>query len=410
MSLAPLPRRALADISSNIASSPSKSPTKRVIVRADEVTVADEEDSADVSALKSSPQRETVVATTRASPAAVVKPNCLQHANRLRLRLRLAYYKVKHHQISTPLSDLCVLEAAPQITSMRTLSADSGSVGQSCVQKYYNYKAWNHASSSSGSHNNKNNNSRRASSHNINKSRSHASASGDAYSNFRTSSYTSQASLHSHVSDSVNHPSLPTFGSASRSYSYSAPPPPPLARPPPISAATAKLQSYPAVLSESAKKLAAQGDFRPHLPRKRASGTFIHYDATDDKRAGRGKKRMAKRKASEPTISFSRDTMKRTRASTVGDATNARPPTAGTFKSTSLIVTPAKKRYSLPVSGAVGKLAEAASLAAAASVNATTTSHGQFSSPLKSNIPSSSIKGTPGQLGAARSLLDLGLF
>ncbi|KAK9380017.1 uncharacterized protein V2V93DRAFT_371429 [Kockiozyma suomiensis] len=339
------PRRALADVSANISSSPTKMqmlkmPMLKESTRKKDTTAGEDEIRIDKSqsiALASSPIPLTPAAELQ-KPTAIAKPICRQHADRLRLRLRLAYYKVKHHEVSTPLSELCLRDKPVQkAQTMALLPSSFEKLSYHNIQQPHIINSSNYANQ-------------------------------NAYNGIiHSSNYTYRSHSHNTRSHTV-------------------------LKPPPISAAAAKLQSVQAVLSETAKKLAAQGDLRPQLPRKRSSGTFIHYaiDA-DDKRLRR------KRKSTE-------------RAST--NAKRARSTTSSSIKPTTLpaaastVVTPARKRYSLPVSGAVSKLAAASASAAAVASAA----QNQFSSPLKSNVPSSSVKGTPGQLGAARSLLDLGLF
>ncbi|KAK9466973.1 hypothetical protein V1512DRAFT_238634 [Lipomyces arxii] len=172
------------------------------------------------------------------------------------------------------------------------------------------------------------------------------------------------------------------------------------------SIAAIRLQSLPAVMSDAAIRIAT-GTQKPQLPsrRKKASRSHTpgsvqlrhsHLDAYDAVSSINKRRKTAKRQTKSLSTGLQSAIGGRWGSSTARRNTIA----TGNITPEANIVTPARKRPSLP-SGR--KLQTLPSLGADHEV-----APGIFSSPLKSALPSSAIKGTPGQIGAARSLLELG--
>ncbi|KAK9386080.1 hypothetical protein V1515DRAFT_202137 [Lipomyces mesembrius] len=275
-----------------------------------------------------------------ASPAAASRSSCKVHADRLRMRLRLAMYKVRINQTTTPLCDLPL--PPPALLSGPTTFTTSILPLMSSSQPPLI---------------------------------SEIPSGTRAITGMRTASlYNADAN----VSASI---------------------------------AAARLQSLPAVMSDAAIRIATGISNKPQLPRRKKMGTFIHNSGAPQSTAG---------KAANGAASYSFDTATSNgrskkhhrsskRASVSGaivkDVSNKRPLhvtvpdiSAPWQDNSVIVVTPARKRPSRPdkmlVMPKLGAEAEGSS--------------GIFSSPFKSQIPSSAIKGTPGQIGAARSLLELG--
>ncbi|KAK9319242.1 hypothetical protein V1517DRAFT_297655 [Lipomyces orientalis] len=268
--------------------------------------------------------------------------SCKEHADRLRMRLRLAIYKVKINQTTTPLCDLPL----PPSASQREPTTFTSSISPLM-------------------------------------SSSHISLDGEAFAGSHTVAGMRASSLYNadaNVSASI---------------------------------AAMRLQSLPAVMSDAAIRIATGVSNRAQLPRRKKMGSFIHHSSlppstsvksasratthsfdTAANRRGNSKKRQGGPKRTRHSGVIAKDIpKKRTRRVTLSE-------TGVCLKDDSVIVvTPARKRSSLPDKRlpAVPKLG----------TDAEGTS-GIFSSPFKSQLPSSAIKGTPGQIGAARSLLELG--
>ncbi|KAK9353556.1 hypothetical protein V1523DRAFT_410770 [Lipomyces doorenjongii] len=279
-----------------------------------------------------------------ASPAAARSSSCKVHADRLRMRLRLAMYKVRINQTTTPLCDLPLPPSA--------LESGPTTFTTSILPPMSSSQAPLISEILSGTR---------------------------AITGMRTASlYNADAN----VSASI---------------------------------AAVRLQSLPAVMSDAAIRIATGISNKPQLPRRKKMGTFVHRS---------GPPQSTGAKAANGAASYSFDTAisdgrwrgrskkhhrSSKRASVSGaivkDVSKKRPPHVTVPDSSApwednsvVVVTPARKRSSRPdkilVVPKLGTEAEGSS--------------GIFSSPFKSQLPSSAIKGTPGQIGAARSLLELG--
>ncbi|KAK9366362.1 hypothetical protein V1509DRAFT_630132 [Lipomyces kononenkoae] len=284
-----------------------------------------------------SPMREL------SSPAPVRSSNCKMHADRLRMRLRLAMYKVKINQTTTPLCDLplpsfALLPGSPAFLS--SIPPLTSSYRPSLIAENYTGTG--------------------------------------TIEGMRTSPYNADANTRASI-------------------------------------AALRLQSLPAVMSDAAIRIATDMTNRPQLPRRKYMGSVTHssrprHSASGKSAAravscsldtatnigrwrGRSKKHHGGSKRANPSGTIVKDVQKKcARHVTLPD-------TCTPWKDNSVIVvTPARKRSSLPdkmvVMPKLGTDNEGSS--------------GAFSSPFKSQLPSSAIKGTPGQIGAAKSLLELG--
>ncbi|KAJ8097608.1 hypothetical protein POJ06DRAFT_35464 [Lipomyces tetrasporus] len=288
--------------------------------------------------------------SSQSSPRPPVDPvarrySCKEHADRLRMRLRLAIYKVKINQTTTPLGDLPLPPSASQREPTTLTSSISPLM-----------------------------------------SSSHISLDSETFAGSHTIAGMRAASLYNadaNVSASI---------------------------------AAMRLQSLPAVMSDAAIRIATGVSNRAQLPRRKKMGSFIHHSsvphstsvksasraanhsfdtaANNGGRKGNLKKGHGGPKRTRHSGAIAKDfPKKRTRRVTLAESSVC-------LKDDSVIVvTPARKRSSLPDKRlpAVPKLGADAE-----------GSSGIFSSPYKSQLPSSAIKGTPGQIGAARSLLELG--
>ncbi|KAK9333587.1 hypothetical protein V1520DRAFT_332180 [Lipomyces starkeyi] len=277
------------------------------------------------------------------SPASVRRSSCKVHADRLRMRLRLAMYKVRINQTTTPLCDLPLPPSA--------LLSGSTTFTSSILPLMSSSQPPLISEILSGTR---------------------------AITGMRTASlYNADAN----VSASI---------------------------------AALRLQSLPAVMSDAAIRIATGVSNKPQLPRRKKMGTFIHnsgppqsaakfanraasysFDtATSNGRwSGRSKKHHRSSKRARISGAIMKDVSKK-RPSNVSV-----PDSSGPLQDNSVaVVTPARKRSSGP-----DKMLVVPKLGAEAEG-----SSGMFSSPFKSQLPSSAIKGTPGQIGAARSLLELG--
>ncbi|KAK9481849.1 hypothetical protein V1527DRAFT_478312 [Lipomyces starkeyi] len=279
-----------------------------------------------------------------ASPASVRRSSCKMHADRLRMRLRLAMYKVRINQTTTPLCDLPLPPSA--------LLSGSTTFTSSILPLM---------------------------------SSSQPPIIGEILSGNRAITGMRTASLYNadaNVSASI---------------------------------AALRLQSLPAVMSDAAIRIATGVSNKPQLPRRKKMGTFIHNSGPPQSTAAKFANRAASYSFDTATSNghWSGRSKKHHRSSKrarvsgaiVKDVSKKRAPNvsvpdrSGPLQDNSVaVVTPARKRLSCP-----DKMLVVPKLGAEAEG-----SSGMFSSPFKSQLPSSAIKGTPGQIGAARSLLELG--
>ncbi|KAK9371695.1 uncharacterized protein V1513DRAFT_481806 [Lipomyces chichibuensis] len=278
------------------------------------------------------------------SPASVRRSSCKVHADRLRMRLRLAMYKVRINQTTTPLCDLPLPPSALPSGSTKSTSSILPLMSSSQPPLI-----------------------------------------SEILSGTRAITGTRTASLYNADAN---------VGAA---------------------IAAVRLQSLPAVMSDAAVRIAPGVSNKPQLPRRKKMGTFIHnsgppqstssksanraarylYDTatSNGRRRGRSKKHHRSSKRASDSGAIVKDVSKKRPIHT-----NV-PDISGPWQDSSVIVvTPARKRSSRP-----DKMLVVPKLGAEAEG-----SSGLFSSPFKSQLPSSAIKGTPGQIGAARSLLELG--
>ncbi|KAK9235460.1 hypothetical protein V1525DRAFT_268748 [Lipomyces kononenkoae] len=288
-----------------------------------------------------SPSREL------SSPASVRRSNCKVHADRLRMRLRLAMYKVRINQTATPLGDLPL----PQFALLSGSSAFASSI--SPLMSSYQPSLTSNAFTGTGT-----------------------------IEGLRTASV---SNAEANTSSSI---------------------------------AAMRLQSLPAAMSDGAIRTATDVSNRPQLPRRKNMASFIRSSRTRHSATGKSAKsanravshsfdmatnigrwrgHSKKHHSGSKRASFSGTIVKDTSTKRARHVTL--PDTCAPWKDNSVtVVTPARKRSSLPdkmvVVPRLGTDNEGSS--------------GPFSSPFKSQLPSSAIKGTPGQIGAAKSLLELG--
>ncbi|KAK9460754.1 uncharacterized protein V1516DRAFT_436359 [Lipomyces oligophaga] len=388
------PRRALSDISTNVLPSPllyekAQPPTRlkeglKLTSRAADASAAGgravpppgqqsssllQEALSLAKSLPSSPDKITreadlPVKQERPDHDIQISPRSRQHADTLRMRLRLAYYKIQIDRVSTPLSELPL----PNRTKDKLEQPEDNE---------------------------------------------------EAY----TRSYVASPSAARVAGSLTSLSTIRDFAPLTRQ--------PFGPRPSEPSRAAARLHSLPAVMSEAAIRMASSGDYnlpslgkstRPSLSRpisftsnttrkvilyspikrhgnkqNRSGASRNNSESTNRRRSAsshtstKAAKRISSGRVSKEHRSFSSSAD----SFTASKGTSTKPRKTGTTE----FVTPARKtRSRLSDSQLTQRFRNESS------------NGQQFSSPVKAALPSSAIKGTPNQLGAARSLLDLGAF
>ncbi|KAK9479079.1 hypothetical protein V1514DRAFT_329145 [Lipomyces japonicus] len=301
------------------------------VVDVDDDEDEDEDEDIDINPLLQSPT-ERRAATVSSSGVNIT--SLQEHAERLRMRLKLAYYKVQNKQTATPFPDLIApTKPAAIVIVPQSLPATAA---LPIARSFTHY---------GGSRSSSNNN--------------------------------------------INSSSIIRNSDAMKMTA---------------TAAAARLHSLPAVMSEAARRIALGLPAQPS--RKRRISTFVHVPnpGVNDKR------RRQQRKSYPPTTSMNANS----RASKSRRSTTM--PLTSTTTGRSGVTTPARKRHR--TSSAQHSITHNGNYQGQGQFNANNNniiipvlpaeSNNSFSSPLKAQLPSSAIKGTPGQLGAARSLLELG--